>query len=129
MGGILAQAHFQRLEALRRVRWVLQGEPGSISLLKRDLTGELVEFLSIDQGVAPFEEDADGRALPPQVLREIQVSELMIGDEDVMQTAGIQHGQNRYSIVAISPNEPGIFEPAGLRRFYRFWIAPLEKVQ
>lgn len=129
MAGILTQPHFQRLEALRRVRHVLQGEEGSISLRKRDsATNELVELRSIDRGWTYSDRAADGSALPPSVMFELQVAEELIAREDISQTAGVQHGQQRFQIVQVSPGEPGIFSPAGLQRFWRFWLAPLEEV-
>lgn len=127
MAGILTQPHLQRLESLRRVRWVLQGEPGSISLLKRDSTKALVEFLSVDRGVAPFNEDPDGNRLPPGVQLELQVAEELISREDYDQAAAIQHGEQLYRI--LNPQaEAEEFRPSGLRRFWRFWLAPLEEV-
>jgi hypothetical protein len=126
MAGILTQAHFQRLEALRRVRHLLQGEEPSISLLKRDATNALVSLLSIDSGWTYSDADANGSRLPPQVMFELQIAEELIVIDDVKQTAGVQHGQQRFHIVQISAGEPGIFPPTGLRRFWRFWLAPLE---
>jgi hypothetical protein len=126
MAGILTQPHFQRLEALRRVRHVLPGEEPSISLLKRDSTNALVALLSIDNGWTYSDVDAGGSRLPPQVMFELQVAEELVVIDEVKQTAGVQHGQQRFHIVQVSAGEPGIFAPTGLNRFWRFWLAPLE---
>lgn len=128
MAGTLTQPHFQRIEALRRVRHVSQGEPGSISLLKRDSTNALVEVLPIDKAWTYSDVDAGGRALPPQVMFELQVAEELLTLDDVRQVAAIQHGQQVFQIARVSPGEPGIFPPTGLLRFWRFWLAPLEEV-
>jgi hypothetical protein len=128
MAGILTQPHLQRLEALRRVRHVLQGEDPSISLLKRDSTQALVEAVSVDRGWTYTDRDSSGGRLPPQVMFELQIAEEMIGREDVDQTAAIQHGEQIFEIVQLAPGEPGIFRPAGLQRFWRFWLAPLEEL-
>jgi hypothetical protein len=126
MAGILTQAHMQRLEALRRVRHVLQGEQPSITLLKRDATNQLVPLLSIDSGWAYSDSDANGGRLPPQVMYELQVAEERLTMADVKQMAGWQHDLRRFHIVQISEGEPGIFPPTGFCRFWRFWLAPLE---
>lgn len=129
MAGILTQPNLRRLDALRRVRHVLQGEAGSISLLKRDAsTNALVALLSIESGWTYSDHDAGGRALPPSVMFELQVAEELITKANIDQTAAIQHGQRRFQIVQFSPGEPGIFPPTGLNRFWRFWLAPLEEV-
>lgn len=128
MAGILTQPHLQRLEALRRVRHVLQGEEPSITLLKRDSTNELVELHLIDRGWTYGDRDVNGSALPPQVMFELWIAEELITKEDVKQMAGVQHGQQRFQIVQVSPGEPGIFLPTALNRFLRVWLAPLEEV-
>lgn len=129
MAGMLTQSHLRRLEALHRVRHVLQGEEGTISLRKRDATtNELVELLLIDRGWTYGDRAADGSTLPPQVMFELQVAEELIAKEDINQVAAIQHGQQRFKIVQLAPGEPGIFVPTALDRFYRVWIAPLEEV-
>jgi hypothetical protein len=116
----------QRLEALRRVRHVLQGEQPSISLLKRDATNTLVSLLPIDSGWAYTDTDVNGGRLPPQVMYELQIAEELLTMADVKQIAAIQHDQRRFHIVQISEGEPGIFPPTGFHRFWRFWLAPLE---
>jgi hypothetical protein len=116
----------QRLEALRRVRHVLQGEQPSITLLKRDGTNQLVPLLSIGSGWAYTDTDVNGSRLPPQVMHELQVAEELLTMEYVKQGAGWQHGLQRFHIVQISEGEPGIFPPTGFYRFWRFWLAPLE---
>jgi hypothetical protein len=128
MAGILTQAHMQRLEALRRVRHVLQGEDPSISLLRRGPGNAPTELLSVDRAWTYSDRDADGDRLPPAVMFEVQMAEALITIDDVYQTAWIDHGQQRFQIVQVSPGEPGIFPPKGLKRFWRFWIAPLEEV-
>jgi hypothetical protein len=130
MAGILTRPHFQRLEALRRVNLVLQGEPDSISLQKRDPnTGGFTDFLSIDRGFYPFfTRDPEGGGLPAKVQFEAQISELMVTDEDAKQVGAIQHGQQRFYIVRWDTGEAGIFPPIGPQRFWRFWLAPLEEV-
>jgi hypothetical protein len=130
MAGILTQTHMQRLEALRRVNLVLQGEPGSISLQKLDPnTREFVDFLPIDRSFYPFfTADADGKSLPPDVRFELQIGELMLSDEDAKQVAAIQHGTQRYRVVRGDQAEPGMVPPTGPQRFYRLHIAPLEEV-
>lgn len=128
MAGTLTQAHFQRLEALRRVRHVLQGEEPSISLLKRGASNALVELLSIDTGWTYGDTDARGRALPPSVMFELWVAEELITRAQIKQVAAVQHGAQRFGIVQFSPGEPGIFMPTGFNRFWRFWLAPLEEV-
>lgn len=127
MPGILTQAHMQRLEALRRVRHVLQGEEGTITLLKRNATNKLVPLLSIDRGWTYSDQDANGGRVPPQVMVELQVAEELLTLDDVKQGAAWEHGIRRFHIVAISEGEPGIFLPTGLHRFWRFWLAPLEE--
>jgi hypothetical protein len=129
MAGILTQAHMQRLEALRRVNLVLQGEPGSISLQKRDPnTGAFVDLMSVDRSFYPFfTQDAEGRSLPPDVQFELQIGELMLSDEDAKQVAAIQHGGQRFRVVRGDQAEPGILPPTGPRRYWRFHIAPLEE--
>ena len=118
-----------RLEALRRVRHVLQGEEGSISLRKRDATTkELVELISIDTGWTYSDRDVNGRGLPPSVMFELWVAEELITRAQIKQVAAVQHGAQRFGIVQFSPGEPGIFQPSGLQRFWRFWLAPLEEV-
>lgn len=127
MAGILTHAHFQRLEALRRVRHVLQGEDGSITLLKRNATtNALIELLSIDQGWTYGDREANGGRLPPSVMFELRIAEELIKAADVKQIAAVRHGGQVFQIVAIAPGEPGIFPPAGFQRFWRFWLAPLE---
>lgn len=128
MSGILTQAHFRRLEALRRVRHVLQGETTSISLLKRDSTNALVQLLSISQAWTYSDVEADGSRLPPSVMFELQVAEELISAANMTQIAAVKHGQQVFQIVAIAPGEPGIFQPVGLDRFWRLWLAPLEGV-
>jgi hypothetical protein len=118
----------QRLEALRRVRHELQGEESSISLLKRDATNALVELASIDAGWTYGDREKDGGRLHPAVMFELQIAEELITSAEVYQTVAVQHGQQRFSIARITPGEPGIFPPAGLQRYWRFWLAPLEEI-
>lgn len=127
MAGILTQPHFQRLEALRRVRHALQGEEPSISLLKRDSTNKLVPLLSIDSGWTYSDTDANGSRLPPQVMFELQIAEELVTIEEVKQIAGVEHGIRRFRIAVVSEGEPGIFLPTGLHRFWRFWLALSEE--
>jgi hypothetical protein len=122
MAGLLTNAHFQRLEALRRVRHVLQGEAGLISFLRRDATNKLVEMFSVDQGWVFLDRDKDGDRLPSGVRFELQVAEMSIGLDTAEQARAIQHGSQRFKIV-------DRFEPENLARFWRFWVADLEKVQ
>lgn len=128
MAGILTQPHFQRLETLRRVRHVLQGEDASVTLLKRNASNKLVELLSIDEAWTYSDRDVNGGGLPPQVMYELQVAEELITRTDMKQIAAVEHGAQRFQIVLISPGEPGLFPPTGLNRFWRFWLAPLEEV-
>lgn len=128
MPGLLTQSHKKRLDALRKVRHVLQGEEGTIVLLKRDVTNALVELLSIDSAWSYGDKDVDGRTLHPAVMFELQIAEEMITIDNVKHTTAVQHGTQRFQIVQVSPGEPGIFPPSGLYRFWRFWLAPLEEV-
>jgi hypothetical protein len=117
----------KRLEALRRVRHVLQGEDGTITLLKRNAsTNALVDLLEIDTGWTYSDREANGGRLPPSVMFELQIAEEMISATDMAQIAAIRHGQQIFQIVVIAPGEPGIFKPSGLQRYWRFWLAPLE---
>jgi hypothetical protein len=120
----------QRLEALRRVNLVLQGEPGSISLEKLDpTTREYVAFLTVDRSFYPFfKVDAEGKSLPPDVQFEAQFGELTITDEDAKQTGTLLHGTTRFRVVRGDQAEPGMLTPTGPHRFYRFHVAPLEEV-
>ena len=128
MAGILTQPHLRRLEALRRNHHLLQGEQGSISLLKRDSTQALVELLAIDSSWFYGDRDVNGRALPPWVTFELQVAEELIVTDNIHQTAAVQHGQKRFQIAQREDTRPGIFPPTGINRFWRFWLAPLEEV-
>lgn len=130
MPGILTQAHMQRLEALRRVKLELQGEPGSIALQKRNLTtGAFVDVLTIDRSFYPFfTVDADGKSLPPDVAFETQIGELMMTDEDAKQISALQHGTRRFKIVQGDQSKPGIHPPTASDRFWRLHIAILEDV-
>lgn len=128
MPGILTQPNLRRLEALNRVRHVLQGEEGSISLLKRDSTNTLVELALIESGWTYSDRDKDGLNLPHWVTYELQVAEDLIAREDRDQIAAIQHGQKRFRIVERSDGKPGIWEPEGFNRFWRFYLSPLEEI-
>lgn len=128
MAGTLTQPHMSRLKALHRVRHVLQGEDASITFLKRNASNKLVELLAIDQAWTYGDTSATGGRLPPQVMFELQVAEELITSAEIKQTAGVQHGAQRFQIVQVSAGEPGIFPPTGINRFWRFWLAPLEVV-
>lgn len=130
MAGILTQSHMKRLEALRRVKLELMGEPGEISLQKRDaITGAFVDFLTVDESFYPFfTRDAEGKALPPDVRYELQIGETMLSDEDAKQVAAVLHGAQRFRVVRGDQAEPGMVPPTGPQRFWRFHIAPLEEV-
>jgi hypothetical protein len=127
MAGLLTQSHLRRLEALRRVRHVLQCESGTITLLKRDSTNALVELLSINSSWTYGDQDVNGGRVPPQVMFELQIAEELLTLDDVKQIAAFEHGIRRFHVVAISEGEPGIFLPTGFHRFWRFWLAPLEE--
>jgi hypothetical protein len=120
----------QRLEALRRVNLVLQGEPGSISLQKRNLSsGAFVDVLTIDRSFYPyFTVDADGKSLPPDVAFETQIGELMMTDEDAKQATALLHGTRRFRIVQGDQAVPGTRPPTASHRFWRLHIAILEEV-
>jgi hypothetical protein len=114
------------LEALHRVRHVLQGENPSIEFLRRDpgtpSTNALSLLLSVNQGWTYADRDASGEKLPEGVLFELQVAELLFTEANLQQTAAVRHGQKIFRIVRPSP-----FEPTGFRRFWRFWLAPAEE--
>lgn len=124
MAGILTQPHAQRLEALRQVRHVLQGEEPSILFLKREPgTNALSELLSVDKSWTYDGADAIGNKLPPDVLFELQVAETLISPDDLKQAAAVQHGSKIFQILRPSP-----FAPTGFARFWRFWLAPAEEL-
>jgi len=127
MAGILTQPHTLRLNALHRVRHVLQGEEPSISLLKRGTANELIELIPIDSGWTYGDAAAGGGRLPPQVMFELQIAEELLTMDVVKQVAAVEHGAQRWHIVQVSQGEPGIFPPTGINRFWRFWLAPLEE--
>jgi hypothetical protein len=107
----------------------LQGESGTITLLKRNAaTGALIELLSIDRGWTYSDRDANGGMLPPHVMFELQVAEELVATADVRQTWAIKHGAQVFKIAQAGLGEPGIFQPSGFNRFWRFWITPLEEV-
>jgi hypothetical protein len=129
MAGILTQAHGKRLETLRRVRHLLQGEEPTIVLQKRDSSSqELVDLISVETAWSYTDREMDGSRLHPAVMYEMQIAEESITLDDVYQTAAVRHGQRRFQIVQVSPGEPGIFPPVGTNRFWRFWLAPLEEI-
>jgi hypothetical protein len=130
MAGTLTQPHLRRLDALHRVRHVLQGESGTITLLKRDATtGAInVPVVSVDRGWTYGDRDAEGRALPPHVRFELWVAEELITRAEVAQGMAWQHGAQVFQIARAGLGEPGIFQPSGFNRFWRFWITPLEEV-
>jgi hypothetical protein len=123
MAGILTQAHTRRLEALHRVRHILQGEDPSIVFLQRTPgTNALSQSLTISQNWTYTDRDASGDKLPPEVRFELQVAEPLFTKANLQQTVAVQHGQKIFRIVRPSP-----FEPTGFQRFWRFWLAPAEE--
>jgi hypothetical protein len=124
MAGVLTQPHTQRLEALRRVRHVLQGEEASIVLLKREPgANALSELLSVDRSWAYDDADSRGNKLPPEVMFELQIGEDLLTADDLKQAVAIKHGAQLFQIVRPSP-----FAPVGFQRYWRFWLAPAEEV-
>jgi|SRR5262245_36683366 len=128
MAGLLTKSHLQRLNALHRIRHALQGEEPTITLLKRGTLNALVELISLDTGWTYSDREKDGSRLHPSAMFELQIAEELITSSEVYQTVAVQHGTQRFSIARITPGEPGIFPPAGLQRYWRFWLAPLEEI-
>jgi hypothetical protein len=125
---LLANVQAANFDWQRRLNHEGQGEPGQIVFLQRDpATKDLIALLSVESwGYGDL--DAAGVRVPPQVLYELQVPESFLTDDQVKKIAAIQHGQQRYGLVILDVGERGIFPPAGPRRFWRFWLAPLEEL-
>lgn len=124
MPGILTQPHAQRLETLRNVRHVSQGEDGSIIFLKREPgTNALVTLFTVSKSWTYTDSTADGGQLPPEVLFELQIAETVLTKANLQGAAAVKHGQRVFQIRRPSP-----YEPTGLQRFWRFWLSPVEEV-
>lgn len=126
MSGSLAQAHAMRLETLRQLRHVAQGEDGSITLQKREAgTGALSDLLRVGRSWAYGGEGVLNEIrLPQNVIFELQVAETEISKQDLRKAAAVKHGRKTFKVIRPSP-----FDPVGFDRFWRFWLAPAEELK
>jgi|SRR5882672_719294 len=125
---LLAKVQAANIEWDHRLNHAGQGETTQIVLMQRHATtNALIDFLPIaswkyrDRGF-------NNENLPSQVLFELQIAEALITKAQANKTAAIKHGQQIFQIVQIAQGEPGIFQPNGAQRFWRFWLAPLEEL-
>ncbi len=122
--GLLVRPHFRRLEALRHVRHLLQGEEPTITMLEHQPTdNSLADYLTIEKGWNYDTWTADGLRLPADVQFELQIAEQWLTSIDIGKIVAIRHGEKQFQIMQPSP-----FAPTGLHRFWRFWLTTSENL-
>jgi hypothetical protein len=125
---LLANVQLASLDWENRLNHGGQGEAWEIVLEQRDpVTKTYTGFLTV-QAFGYRDKDAAGDRLPAGVAFELNVAEALLSYEDAKRAGAILHGQQRYQIVRGDQGESGIFPPTGHRRFWRFWIVPMEEL-
>lgn len=125
---LLGNVQAAQIEWANRLDIAGQGEAKKITLMQRqDGTKLFIPLLEVAQ-FDRRETDPAGRSLPPVVSFELIVKEELITRAHIDRLGAIDHGNQRYRIVRDFPDEPGIWEPTGDRRYWRFWVAPLERL-
>lgn len=125
---LLADVQRASLDWENRLNHGGQGEALEVVLQQRDqLTKAYVDFLPVE-AFGYRDKDAAGDRLPAGVAFELNVPEAVLSVEDAKKVGAIRHGQQRYQIVRGDQGESGMFPPAGHRRFWRFWIVPMEEL-
>jgi len=117
----LAEQQWKILEYARRQRHVAAGEDAAIGFERLSGTNTPTVFLPIERAWEYGDKTFEGKQLPAEVPLELRISEVELAADAFTGTCSILHGDRRFGVISPSP-----FAPAGVDRFWRFWIAPKE---
>jgi hypothetical protein len=99
-----------------------QDETSQMFLMKRGAANELVEGKQIES-FEYCDRTIEGQYLPEGVGYELRIAEEVLSDSDLKRNMGLKHGDRFFRVLQPSP-----FPPSGAYRFWRFWIAGVEKL-
>lgn len=116
----IAQEQYDALELARYEKFVANGQPGDLLLLRYS-GNALASYLTLSNAWDYGDRMCNGTQLPPDVLYELRFHESLLSASDAKYIAAVQHNGIIYQIIRPSP-----IPPTGINRFWRFWITPQE---
>lgn len=99
-----------------------QGEPMQVVFMQRGAANALVDGKTVE-AFGYSERTIEDGFLPQSVQYELRISEGLLTEADLKRNVGLRHGVRLFRVLQPSP-----FPPSGQFRFWRFWIAGVEKL-
>jgi hypothetical protein len=119
---LLADVQAASLKWEHKLNHVDQGEAITIVFMQRGAANALVDGKQVE--ASPYSDrQIDGGFLPADVQYELRIAEGLLTDTDLKRNVGLRHGDRLFRVIQPSP-----FPPTGSSRYWRFWIAGVEKL-